>query len=138
MPMPPPEQETSPSLAAALIERQFPELRPARVEAFGEGWDNFAFRVNGTLLFRFPRRQLAVEGLETEHRLLPRLAPLLPLPVPRPRWLGRAELGWPWPFLGHEMVPGDTAFGAALNDRERAALARSLGELLSALHRVSV
>jgi aminoglycoside phosphotransferase (APT) family kinase protein len=138
MAIPPPEQEVAPSLAAALIERQFPALRPARVEAWGEGWDNFAFRVNGALLFRFPRRQIAVEWIEKEHRFLPRIAPLLPLPVPVPRWLGRGDLGYPWPFLGHEMVPGETACGAGLNDEERAALAAPLGAFLAVLHRIPV
>ncbi|HZS36956.1 MAG TPA: phosphotransferase [Polyangia bacterium] len=138
MPIPPAEQLVSPSLAAALIDRQFPELRPARAEPAGEGWDNFAFRVNGSLMFRFPRRELAVDWIVKEHRFLPRIAPLLPLPAPIPKWLGHADLDYPWPFLGHEMVPGETACGADLNDRERAECAAPLARFLAALHRIPV
>ncbi|AUX45044.1 aminoglycoside phosphotransferase [Sorangium cellulosum] len=129
------EHRISDALAAQLLEDTFPVLRPVRLELLGEGWDNVAYLVNGELVFRFPRRQLAVPFLEKEHRLLPALAPRLPLPVPVPELFGQPREGaYPWPFLGYRKLSGETACRASLDDRERTALAEPLARFLSALH----
>ncbi len=121
--------------ASALIESQFPQLAPARVEPLGEGWDNTVFSVNGAWVFRFPRRQVAVPLLEAELRVLPAL-PALPLPVPLPELRGTASERFPWPFAGYRLLPGITADRAALTDAQRCAAARPLGKFLRALHAV--
>ncbi len=54
--------------AARLVERQFPELAPARLEPLGTGWDNAAYVVNGRWVFRFPRRKAFAGLLESEVR----------------------------------------------------------------------
>jgi aminoglycoside phosphotransferase (APT) family kinase protein len=128
------ERVVDPVLAKALIESQFPDLAPTRLEPFGEGWDNTAYQVNGRLVFRFPRRQIAVPLIETECRVLPRIAPNLPLPIPVPRYLGRPAEEYPWPFAGYERIPGHTADRLGLDDRQRAEFARPLGRFLSTLH----
>lgn len=129
-----PERVVSPELAGALIEGQFPELAPADVELFGEGWDNTAYRTRNSLVFRFPRRQIAVPLIETEIRTLPGLAPRLPVAIPVPRWVGRGEPRYPWPFAGYVLIPGRTADRAGLEERDRGGLAHPLGDFLSALH----
>ncbi|HWW88976.1 MAG TPA: phosphotransferase [Vicinamibacterales bacterium] len=131
-----PERTVSAGLACALIDSQFPVLAPARVEPFGAGWDNTAFLVNDELVFRFPRRQIAIEGLETEARLLPMLASLVAVPIPVPRWVGHPEARYPWPFAGYRKLSGRTAYGAWLHDDVRASLARPLADFLAALHSV--
>jgi aminoglycoside phosphotransferase (APT) family kinase protein len=126
----------SDSLARSLIEGQFPELAPAHVELLGAGWDNTAFRVNGTCVFRFPRRQFAVPFLVNETRLLPAIAPLLPLAVPRPVYVGRPRDDYPWPFAGYPLLPGRTACAAALDEAQRTAAAEPLAHFLRSLHGV--
>src|SRR5262249_54101918 len=63
-----------------------------------------------------------------------RIAPKLPLPVPRPMWVGRPSRDYPWPFLGYPLIAGRTADVADLDERGRSVLARPLGEFLRALH----
>src|SRR5438046_497684 len=46
-----PERDVSPELAAQLINEQFPQLVPARLELLGIGWDNIAFVVNDEYVF---------------------------------------------------------------------------------------
>jgi aminoglycoside phosphotransferase (APT) family kinase protein len=121
-------------LARVLIENQFPDLAPLEVQPFGQGWDNTAFLTTGSLVFRFPRRQIAVALMETEIRILPRIAPHLPVAIPVPRWVGRPDDRYPWPFSGYSLLPGQTADRRGLGERERRALARPLGEFLAALH----
>jgi aminoglycoside phosphotransferase (APT) family kinase protein len=136
--IPPPERTVTVELAKALVEENWAELAPARVEAFGEGWDNFAFLVNETWVFRFPRREIAVPWIEKEHRLLPRIAPRVPLAVPDPKFFARGDERYPWPFSGYARLAGRTACAAALDDGERHACARPLGEFLRALHALPV
>src|SRR5436190_23273677 len=100
------EVEVSPQLGARLIEGQFPELRPVRAEPFGVGWDNVALRVNEKYVFRFPRRELGARCLEAEVRVMPSIAPLLPLAAPDHRFVGRATPEFQWPFAGYEMIRG--------------------------------
>ena len=128
------EQTIEPALALQLIQKQFPELGATKIKLLGTGWDNSAFLVDESLIFRFPRREIALPLLETEWCILPKLAPLIPLPIPVPRWKGSPALGFPWPFIGYRMLPGVTACYANLSEKERAQLAEPLGRFLATLH----
>ncbi len=119
---------------ARLIARQFPALAPVRLAPLGTGWDNVAFLVNEALVFRFPRRQVAAHLLAREARVLPLLAPHLPLPVPAPTQLGTPTPDYPFAFTGYPLLVGSTACRLACSDAERAALAPALGRALAALH----
>jgi aminoglycoside phosphotransferase (APT) family kinase protein len=92
--------------------------------------------VNNAFVFRFPRRRVAVPLLETELKLLPWLAPRLPLAIPNPCFAGMASLQYPCPFLGYPLIPGRTMTGLNLPGSERKAMAKPLGEFLAALHAV--
>jgi aminoglycoside phosphotransferase (APT) family kinase protein len=127
----------TPELAEALIVGQFPQLAPVALERLGEGWDNFAFVVNGEFVFRFPRRQLGADCLKTEVQILPRLQSLLPLPIPNPIFVGKATERFGWLFAGYAMLPGRTACAAALDIRQRETAAAPLGAFLAALHALS-
>lgn len=124
--------------ATRLVEHQFPELAPATLEPLGTGWDNAAYTVNGRWVFRFPRRQIAAGLLENEARLLPRLAPHLPLRIPEPVWHGRPEDPYPYPFAGYALLPGDTACEVPWTPEERLRNAAVLGRFLAALHGLAV
>lgn len=130
------EQEISAELAATRIAQQFPQLAPVRLRLLGTGWDNTAFLVNDTHVFRFPRRQIAVAILEIENRILPALAGRLPLAVPLPLFLGRSDERFPWPFAGYRMLPGRTACAAGLSDAQRVAAASPIAHFLKTLHAV--
>lgn len=136
-----PEREVSIDLATRLIEEQFPELVPVRVEVLGVGWDNIAFRVGARSgaedwVFRFPRREMGVELMRTESGLLPAIAPHLSLPIPVPACVGQPGDGYPWPFAGYRMLSGETACRADLDLARRAQAAAPLAEFLASLHSV--
>jgi len=132
-----PEREVDAGLARALVEEQFPQFKPARVEPLGEGWDNAVFKANDKWVFRFPRRQLAVPLIEAELKILPAL-PALPMPVPKPELTGKPSERYPWPFAGYQFLPGQRVDRAALTPEQRAKSARPLGEFLKALHAAPV
>lgn len=130
------ERVVSPDEARALITEQHPGVRASSVEPLGQGWDNTAFAVDGTWVFRFPRREIAVQLLEIEARVLPVIADHLPLPIPRPEYVGEPTEAYPWPFIGYRMLRGRTVDRAALSIEQRAELAEPVGEFLAALHQI--
>jgi aminoglycoside phosphotransferase (APT) family kinase protein len=132
-----PERAVTPELAWALLRAQFPALAPGvapALERLGVGWDNVAYLVGGRFVFRFPQRAIAVPLIETESQVLPALGTRVPLPVPRPTFVGRPSAEYPWPFLGYERIAGRSACGARLDGEARARAAAPLGRFLRALH----
>jgi aminoglycoside phosphotransferase (APT) family kinase protein len=128
------ELTVSRELARSLILGQFPRIAPVVVEPMGFGWDNTAYLVDGHFVFRFPRRQLGADCLESEIRVLPSLVPLLPLPIPNPTFIGLPTDQFPWLFAGYERLAGRTACSTVLDESQRRSAARPLAEFLAVLH----
>jgi aminoglycoside phosphotransferase (APT) family kinase protein len=120
-------------LVRRLLAR-FPELDAETVRPFAEGWDYAIWLVDERWAFRFPRREIAVPGVRREIAVLPELAPLLPIPVPEPVFVGEAGDGFPWPFFGSALLPGRELRDAALGDEARVDLACALARFLRVLH----
>ncbi len=120
--------------AARLVARQFPALRDAPVRPIATGWDNSVLLV-GDVLFRFPRREVAVALQRRELAVLPRVAPHVPLAVPVPTHVAEPDLDYPWPFWGAPMIPGDEL---ALVDAPREPTAQAAGAFLRSLHDLSI
>lgn len=121
-------------LVRTLLAEQFPELDASSARLLGEGWDNAVWVVEDRFAFRFPRRQIAIPGVERELAVLPRLAPLLPVPIPEPRLVGSPSARFPWPFFGAPLLSGVEPCDAGLGDDEREVLGGELGHFLSVLH----
>ena len=129
-----PEQTLTPALALALVAEQFPDLSPTTIDLLGAGWDNTAYLINNEYVFRFPRRKIAVPLMLMERCLLPKIAKLLPLPIPVPQWMGTPSKTYPWPFAGYRQLGGTTACRNNLTDVERLSMAPMLANFLKALH----
>jgi aminoglycoside phosphotransferase (APT) family kinase protein len=121
------------ALARRLLE-QFPGLEAEALRALGYGWDYTIWVVGERYAFRFPRRQIGIPGTEREIAVLPKLAPLLPVPVPAPLYVGQPTDDYPWPFFGSLLLPGKELSEAALDDEGRLAVALELAEFLRSLH----
>jgi aminoglycoside phosphotransferase (APT) family kinase protein len=124
-------------LARRLLAR-FPDLEVESLRPFAEGWDYTILLVNERWTFRFPRREIAVPGVRREIAVLPELAPLLPIPVPVPVFVGEPSEGFPWPFFGSELLPGRELGEAELDDAARVEIGRSLASFLRRLHDAEV
>ncbi len=131
------------AFACALIEKQFPELKPVHAHYLGAGWDNTVFLINDTWVFRFPRREVAVELLDHEKITLHALQGF-PLDYPQPVFYGQPVLPdqptsvgdqhYPWPFMGYKKVAGTTACRANVNRQGRAQWVKPLALALKHLH----
>ena len=123
-----PEIIVDQALAATLIHDQFAQLE--RVEWLGEGWDYTAFRVDQDLVFRFPRREVVLPGMEREIATLPRLE--LPVAIPTSLFVGEPSSGYPWRFYGARYIPGSEPLEVTGEVRRRVSL--ELARTLRALH----
>ncbi len=66
-----------------ILENTFPQIPIQNLSVIQTGWDTLVLVVNDRYIFRFPRRPELEAQLEKEMDLLPRLAGLLPRPVPQ-------------------------------------------------------
>jgi aminoglycoside phosphotransferase (APT) family kinase protein len=121
-------------LVRALLSEQFPQLGAYSVRLVGEGFDNSVWVVDEEWAFRFPRRAIAVPLVAREVSVLPRIAPLLPAPVPVPTFVGTESELFPRPFFGHRLLSGVEPADASLTDAQRASLGVGVGRFLRALH----
>jgi aminoglycoside phosphotransferase (APT) family kinase protein len=126
------------ALVRALLADQFSELDATSARLLGEGWDNSVWVVEEEWAFRFPRRAIAIPGVERELAVLPRLAPLLPVPIPEPRFVGRPSNRYPWPFFGALLLGGREPAEAELADQAREELGAELGRFLHIVHEVEI
>lgn len=113
--MPPPAIDPAPF--RALLRRHVPDLMVERMDPlphYGWGGDSDAWLVNGDLVFRFPRGPAIAAQLAVESRLLPELAPSLPLAVPRFEYLPRDDTTGLPIFAGYRAIPGEPLTPALL------------------------
>ena len=120
-------------LARLLIREQFDKLAVTELRLLGVGWDNTVYLVDDEWVFRFPRRAIAVDGIEREITVLLRLT-ALPLPIPTPQFVGARSAHYPWPFFGARYIAGAELSEAVVDDNQRDALGAPLGRFLRALH----
>lgn len=122
--------EITPALVESLLAEQHPDLLGRELRLFGSGWDNTTYRLGDDLAIRLPRRKLGAEMMVKEQRWVRHLAKSLPLPIGRPKRLGRPGCGYPWPW---SIVEWTNGVSAEVESPQPAEAAR-LGAFLRALH----
>ena len=130
--------DLSPDEAKRLVWNQFPEFRDRPFQLLSSGWDNTAYLVDDRFVFRFPRRQIAAALIEYEIKILPRLAPHLPLPISVSTLVGEPTESYPFVWAGHEFMTGNTACRMTWSNEQRANNAALLGSFLKALHAIPI
>jgi aminoglycoside phosphotransferase (APT) family kinase protein len=130
------EIEIDEDLVRCELARLRPELREARIERLGDGWDASAWLVDSEWVVRFPRRAMGRDAVENEIHVTPLLAPHLDIPIPVPEWIGSQSETYPYRFVGHRMIPGATGCSLAADDAARGGLAEHLGHALRTLHTI--
>lgn len=124
-------------LVRRLVQQQFPawanlEIRPVDVS----GWDNRTFHLGTAMSVRLPSGAGYARAIAKECEWLPRLAPLLPLPISQPIGLGEPCREFPWPWSICRWLPGETAAQTPLADASQ--FAADLAGFLRALQAVDL
>ncbi len=122
-------------LVRRLVATQFSQWKdlPVQPVAFG-GWDNRTFHLGEHMLVRMPSDEEYVVSVEKEQRWLPKLAPLLPLPIPAPLAMGTPAEGYPWKWSIYRWIDGETAAVGQIADM--CEFATSLAQFLTILQNI--
>ncbi|MDX8524668.1 aminoglycoside phosphotransferase family protein [Mesorhizobium sp. MSK_1335] len=112
-----PQATIDTGLVRRLVDAQFPQWRdlPVSPVVFG-GWDNRTFHLGDDMTVRLPSAARYSLQVEKEHRWLPKLAPLLPLPIPTPLAMGEPAEGYRWHWSVYRWIEGDTAKSVRVAD----------------------
>lgn len=95
-----------------------------------EGWDSTVFELGGLWIVRVPRREEVRASMRTEARLLPALAPALPVPVPRFEVVEDTDVF----FVAYRKLAGEPLDPSVCGGPHGAPLAAKLGRFLATLH----
>lgn len=129
----PPDIIFDENLVKNLISEQF-GLKILSIKLLGEGFDNSVFLVNNTIVFRFPRRKVALDLLDNEINILLALENIFSLNIPKPLYLGKSSPDFNYAFYGHEVISGRSGCGLSLSESEEREAVRVLATFLRTLH----
>lgn len=114
---------------------QFPRWAALAIERVpSAGTDNTLYRVGNDLVVRLPVGSRTADALTKERLWLPRLAPHLPLAVPRPLADGMPGEGYPFEWSLYSWLSGVDATRARVVDESE--FAGELARFLTALQRI--
>ncbi len=98
------------------------------------GTDNALYRLGDDMVVRLPRIYWTTGQIAKEREWLPKLAPFLPLTIPKPLATGQPGEGYPWEWAVYRWLPGESATFARLADPRQAAI--DLAQFITALQRI--
>ena len=129
------EVESDAPLVRRLIAAQFPQWADLSIEpVHSAGTDNALYRLGEDKVVRLPRTDWAVGQVDKEQQWLPRLAALLPLPIPVPLAKGVPGEGYPWHWSIYRWLEGETATIERIADPSQAA--KELAHFVVALQQI--
>jgi len=115
-----------------LVSTQFPQWKDLPIRPIALcGWDNKTFHLGKDMLVRMPNSAKYALQVEKEHKWLPKLAALLPLPIPEPLAMGKPASMYPWKWSIYRYLEGDTA--ASTPPSNLSDFAKDLAQFLMAL-----
>ncbi|WP_329282720.1 aminoglycoside phosphotransferase family protein [Streptomyces sp. NBC_01451] len=131
------EAETDADLVRRLLRAQFPQWAGLPVTRLASGGTvNAIYRLGEDLTVRLPLRPGGAEDIVREARLLPRLAPLLPLPIPEVVATGAPGEGYPMAWAVHRWLEGRNPVEGDLAGSKL--VARDLAEFAVAFRKIGL
>ncbi|MEU3661333.1 aminoglycoside phosphotransferase family protein [Streptomyces sp. NPDC032940] len=124
-------------LVRRLVAGRFPRWARLPVRRFPSGGTvNAMYRLGEGMVVRLPLTEGGAADVEAERRWLPRLAPLLPVPVPEVVGAGGPAEGYPWPWSVYRWLPGEIPEEGALGEPVR--LAGDLAGFVAAMRSITL
>ena len=117
-----------------VIQTCFPAFSVRTIVFLAAGWGSTVWEVNGSYIFRFPKRPEIGQGLLKEIRLLPVLAIALPLRLPHIEYIWQGGPEYEGLFVGYLKIPGVPLTLGHLASTGSTKLSQQLGRFLTALH----
>lgn len=114
------------------INKEFPGFNIFSVAKIGEGWDSKAFIINGTWIFRFPKRPEVKNNLKKEVLLLPAIRKLVNLDMPLFEYISNIQI-----FVGYKKLEGsffNHEFFISLSAVEQENIIKQIADFLLTMH----
>lgn len=122
-------------LVEQLITQQIPQWQHLAIQPVTHGgWDNRTFHLGDRMLVRMPSAAEYAAKVEKEQHWLPILAPLLPLQIPTPLFMGKPSTDYPWEWSVYAWIEGEAASHTHIDNIN--AFAQSLATFLKTLHTI--
>lgn len=119
-------------LVTRLVQEQFPQWADLTIKPVeSSGWDNRTFHLGESMSIRLPSQPEYASQVEKEQVWLPKLAPQLPLSIPRPIAMGKPSTEYPWHWSIYQWLEGHAATRAPITDMHL--FAQDLAKFLKAL-----
>jgi len=131
------EVDVSAELVRRLVDEQLPRLASLPLKVV-EPWgtDNAIWRLGRDYVVRLPRIEAATGQVERDATWLPRLAPVLSVPIPEPVAIGEPGHDYPFRWAVHRWLPGELA--TLERQRDPDSFARSLAGFVDQLHAIDL
>jgi aminoglycoside phosphotransferase (APT) family kinase protein len=124
-------------LPRQLLSAQFPQWSDLPITRLASGGTvNAIFRLGKDLTVRLPLRSGGARAIAMEARLLPLLAPLLPLPIPEVVAIGTPGEGYPFDWAVHRWIVGRNPVEGDLAEPEL--VARDLAKFAVAIRKIDL
>ncbi|WP_229955125.1 aminoglycoside phosphotransferase family protein [Parasphingorhabdus litoris] len=123
-------------LVTRLVAEQFPQwaglaIKPVKLN----GWDNRTFHLGSDMTVRLPSAERYAVKVPIEQKWLPKLAPSLSFPIPKPLAMGQPSCDYPWNWSVYRWIEGDTA--DILDECHLRQFARDCARFLKELHQIN-
>ena len=129
------EVDTSEALVRRLLASQFPHWTKLPLkEVRSAGTDNAIYQLGNDLCVRLPRIHWAVGQIDKESKWLPRLAPALPLEVPKLIAKGEPDESYPYNWAIYKWLSGENKAIEQVSDARQAAL--DMAQFITALQQI--
>lgn len=124
-------------LAKRLIESQ-QRINIKEISFLGEGIDNVAYLINDEFVFRFPRREAALNCMENEIAILPYISAYLDFPFTCPTYIGQPTSEYPYVYSGYKKLPGRSLSQVKSELIDDPQFAKTLAIWLKQLHNIKI
>ncbi len=123
-------------LAKQLIESQL-NLQVESIRFFGEGFDNIVYLINDAIIFRFPRREMGIDLINNEIKVLPYIAKHVSFRFSYPQFIGQPTKEYPYAFAGYPIIQGPALNHFWPDKIDLTQVASELGTWLRELHQIA-
>ena len=131
------EFEVSESLVRKLIENQCPQWASLFIKSIdSSGTVHALFRLGSEYVIRLPRIEGAIVNMKKEWKWLPKLAPLLKVPISEPVFKGKPAADYPWCWTVARWHNGDNPSFEQENELEW--VAKDLAHFINDLHQIEL
>lgn len=119
------------------ITKEFPDITYTSSQYLDHGWDDVVLILDSKFVFAFPRADKYIqEKFQKELRLMPKLAPKLPLPVPVFTHIARSGLFAGYPYIAGERLRREVI--ETFNSSQRRCAAQTMAVFMQAMHQFPV